>query len=463
MLAVLTSIRDDRRRFWLAVGVITVGALAVRLVFTLTVAADLPLRSDPRSYHFLGLNLADGLGFVRPPQDAPGAPLVPTAQFPPLFPALLGLASWLGARTPTTQALASCFVGAGTVTLVALVGRRFADNLVGVGAALLAAIHPLFFQVSGTLQSEALYLFFVSAVLLAALCARDDAGTWWRWAVLGAMVGLAILTRTEALLFVPVLTVPLALIKGGPDARARIVAAVLVVAATVVVLAPWAVRNTIEFDRVLLSNNGGTVALGANCDETYDGENLGSWEFGCIASDVAEHPGRNQIRPDGPTEADVYSRWQRLGTAYASDHLGELPKVVGARLLRTWGLYWDPDDQISFDVDEGREHTAQTVGYWLALALLPFAIGGTVLSYRRRRAVGVLLAPLLVATITTVVGFGSTRMRVVAEPSLAVLAVCGIGWVVSRVGQGLRNRNTQFQDTTSRSPGTLVTNDAQGQ
>lgn len=401
--------------------------LGVRVWFTLDVVPDTPLPGDPRTYHLLGTNLADGLGYVRPAEiNPPAAALTPTGEFPPGLPAIVALATKLGARAPERQALLTCLVGAGTVMLVGLLGRRVGGDAVGLVAASIGAVHPLFFQPDGVLMSESPYFLLVSGILLAALGALDDPGRWWRWSILGLVIGFATLTRPEALLFVPLLVIPLGLARGR-CARARAVAVSVALGATAVVVSPWILHVSATFDRfVPVSTNAGVALLGANCDETYRGRLLGSWEFGCIAQVAARHPERSRIRAGGPTEAEVYNFWRGEGLGYLVDHLDELPKVIPVRVLRTFSL-WNPRAQIDFDVPEGRNRAFQTIGYWFGLALLPFAVAGATVAWRVRHAVAaVLLVPVAVAVLDSALLYGSTKMRAVAEPSLAVLAAVGI-------------------------------------
>jgi 4-amino-4-deoxy-L-arabinose transferase-like glycosyltransferase len=412
---------------------VAVLALGVRIVFTLTHGEINPI-ADPRTYHLLGVNLADGLGYIRPPQIAGvGRAHLPTAEFPPLFPALIAVATVLGARSPTTQALATCFVGTGTVVMIGLIGRRFAGSSVGLVAAGLAALHPLIFQPDGVLMSESLYLFLGAALLLAALAARDDPQRWWRWALLGALIGLAALTRAEGLLFLPVLSLPLALGWGGPNRDDRIRAAMVTVAATALVVVPWVVRNTVEFGRfVPISTSSGIVVLGSNCDQSFLGSGAGSWHFLCIAEIAIVEGKDGVIRPHGKDEAQVYDHWRKLGFDYTRAHAGELPRVMSVRFLRAWGL-WNPGQQVDFDIHEGRDRTMQTIGYYLDWVLLPLALAAVVITDRRRRGLWILLAPAAVVTVTAVLGYGSTRIRAIAEPTLVVLAATAIVWGISRL------------------------------
>ena len=429
VLGHLRSIRLSK--FAITLGVIALVGLTIRIVFTVTLAADLPFRFDPQSYHLIGTNLAHGVGYVRPPQlSAPGVVAVPTAEFPPLFPGLIAFMTLLGLHSVTAQSLFMCFVGTSTVVLVGLAGRRIAGTTVGCVAAAIAAVHPLIFQPDGVLMSESLYMALVSGALLAALVAVDRPDDWRPWALLGALIGFAALTRTEALFLVPVLSIPLALRRGGATRHSRARATAIAIAASIVVVAPWTLRNALEFDRfVPVSTNTGTVLAGANCYDTYHGVTVGSWRFPCIELAALTDGEGATIRPSGRNEAEIYDSWRGIGVDYLTDHIGDVPRVEAHRILRTWGL-WDRADELSFDVGEARNRTLQTIGYWLARVLLPFAIAGAVIMWRRRRPVWVLLAPCAVATIVTMIGYGSTRMRAGAEPALAILTAISIVTVV---------------------------------
>ena len=68
----------------------------------------------------------------------------------------------------------------------------------------------------------------------------------------------------------------------------------------------------------------------------------------------------------------------------------------------------------------------QIAGQYLNLDLLPLAVGGGFVLYRRsRRDLVIVAAPILAAALSAAATFGSTRYRAVAEPSIAVLAASG--------------------------------------
>jgi hypothetical protein len=89
-------------------------------------------------------------------------------------------------------------------------------------------------------------------------------------------------------------------------------------------------------------------------------------------------------------------------------------------VLRTWDL-WQPHRQV--DLAEGRARWAETAGVIAYFLLFPLAIGGAVLLWRRDRgAAAILLAPALLVTISSAIGYGNPRFRHAFEMSIVVLA-----------------------------------------
>lgn len=426
----------DRRPWsfgaWLG-GIALAGVLA-RVAFVLVLRPDLETSFDPTLYHLLGVNLADGLGFVRPPQWA-GGDIVPTAEFGPVLPTLLALATTVGLSTPTQHALVTAVLGGVTIAVIGLLGRRLAGPPVGLVAAAVVGFHPLLVQLDGALATESPYLLLVATLLLATARAWDGPSPG-RWITAGLVGGVAMLTRSEAAALVAVVVVPAALLRAGAGWRARLAAATLPVLAAAAVVTPWTIRNWATFDRfVPLSNNIGSVMLGAHCDTTYSGDRAGGWDFSCIAAYAGDDP-RNRITA-GSNEAVVYGRWRAEGVRYATSHPGAWLRSTPARLARTWGLYWHPDDQLDYDLGEGRHRGLQIAGYLVALLLLPLAFAGARRLVRcggDRRPLLLLFAlgPAVVSSLVSAIGYGTTRFRTGAEPMIAVLAAATIVALVDR-------------------------------
>jgi 4-amino-4-deoxy-L-arabinose transferase-like glycosyltransferase len=383
--------------------------LAVRLVYALVIQHGVQVGGDGLEFHLLANQLAAGDGYVQPLIVSPGH--VATADKPPLYPLLLALPSLLGWKTLVAHRVASCLMGAALVAAVGLLGRRVGGDRVGLVAAAIAAVYPLLVVVDGSLRSESLYAPLIAFGLLAAyrVVDRPSAG---RAAVLGALLGAAALTRSEAVLLLALILVVAA--RGlPPGARLRTTAVAALAAA--LVLAPWVVRNWAEFGRPLLSTNTGSLVYGANCHAAYYSRLIGTWP--CYPR-LTVAPGRN--------EADVSSRLRTEGVDYATDHAGRVPAVVAVRLLRTFDL-WSPRAATRLEAAIGdRNLPTLRAGVAVYYLLVPFAVAGAVILRRRGLPLGFLLAPVVLVAVVSMLGYGTPRFRVPAEIPIVVLASVAI-------------------------------------
>jgi 4-amino-4-deoxy-L-arabinose transferase-like glycosyltransferase len=384
--------------------------VAVRVIHVLAVAPPTGIFTDGYFFHEVARFLAGGHGYVNPAELAFKGNSVATAGHPPLYTFVLAAATKLGITGDEAQRSLGCLLGAGTIAAVGVLGRRVAGAATGLVAALIAAFHPLLIGADGALMSETLYGLLIAFVLIAAYRTLDQP-TVRRAVVLGLVVGLCALTRAEALLLVPLLTLPVAWRADRWRRRLALIGAGFL--ATVVVVAPWTARNWSAFGQpVLISTNDGLTVAGANCAAAYHGRDLGSFRTDCIGPITF---------PDN--EARQADRYRSQGLSYARDHAGRLPMVMVVRVLRVWGLY--QPTALTFDA-QNRSHAVATAGVGLSYLLIPFAVVGAVLIRRRREPLFVLLAPVLLVTITCALTYGGLRFRHAAEIPLVVLAATGV-------------------------------------
>ena len=415
-----------RARLALAVAL----GLLVRVAYVLVAARKIAPIGDAVTYHEWARTIADGTGWVHVPHPEIAlfkvAP-TPSAEHPPLFSLVLAPFWKLGITSYTGQKLLTCLAGAATVWLIGLAGREAAGERAGFIAALIAAVYPLLWVADGSLLSESLYGPFIAAAMwLAIRFARVPSVR--RAIAIGALVGLAALTRGEALLLVPALLIPL----GLGSTRQRWLMTGLLVAACALVIAPWTIRNLSKFhDPVLISTNSNATFAGANCDKTYHGDSLGSWRLDCYRG----HP-----TGDESQQATYY---RKQGLTYAREHAGRLPVVLAVRVLREWDLY-RPRQSVSYEFLEGRSRWASRFGllvYWPTLLL---AIWGAVILRRRRDPLLPLIAFPIMVTLVALIYYGVTRFRFAAEPALIVLAaVAADHWLARRGGRADQREEDQ--------------------
>jgi hypothetical protein len=409
----------SRVRFRTALVAIVLAGFALRLLYALVVMRGVPVGGDGLEFHILANQLSSGDGYVQPLVVSPDH--VATADKPPLYPLLLALPSLLGLDSIAAHRVVSCVMGAVLVAGVGLLGRRVGgSDRVGLIAAGLAAVYPLLVVLDGAVRSESLYAPLIAFLLLATY-RLIDRPTTARAAIVGALIGAAVLTRSEAVLLGLLLLVTAALhLPRGTRARLPAVASLV----ALLFIAPWLARNWVEFDRPLLSTNSGSLVYGANCHTAYYTGLIGTWP--CYPR-LTVGPGQN--------EADISSQLRHDGLSYAGDHTGRLPAVAAVRLLRSFD-FWSPASATRLEAGIGdRDLTTYRVGVAVYYLLLPLAIAGLVVLRRLRTApLAVLLAPFVLVAAVSVFGYGSPRFRAPAEISIVVLAAVALAAIGDRRG-----------------------------
>lgn len=422
------------RRFVWRLTFIAAMGLILRVAYILIVRRDAAVQGDGLYYHFGANLLAQGHGFIVPLEYVKGITLQ-AADHPPLYLLWLALPSWIGLDTPVWHMLWSCLLGTASIVVIGYVGREVAGPRVGLLAAALAAVYPNIWSHDGILQSETLAILLVAVALLLAY-------RYWRtpsfatvvW--LGVVCGLAALTRSELILLVPFVVVPLVWITRTIDVRKRLQWLGVAGLATVVVLAPWVGYNLTRFKHpVFLSSGYEVTLLTASCDKTWYGQYTGYWSFECGV--------KTPVRDDQSQKAIIY---RRAALDYISDNKARIPVVLAARWGRITGLF-RPVQQVRLDHQaEGRE---TWVAWWALLMFYPIAalaIVGAIVLRRRRIPVFPLVALPAIVLISVTLTFATNRYRAIAEGALVVLAAVAID-------AGIRWRNARLGRAAAASPG----------
>lgn len=419
-----------RRRFLVLLALIAAAAFAGRAAYILTVtrheqgpvfAAGVTgtHRSFDEYYYSQGaiaFAAGDGLYF----SPVVGAPASEQGVHPPLTSVLLAPAARLTDGNETAMRFTVALGGVGVVVLLGLIGREVAGARAGLLAAGVAAVYPNLWVNDGILLAESFATFGTAATVFFTYRLLQHPKILYAVAA-GASAALAMLTRSELALLIPLLVVPAVLLGHFPLRRRFALAAVACIAA-VVCVAPWVAYDLSRFDDpVFLSYGSGDVLAGANCADTYSGPRLGYWNGTC-----------NQVRHPSGDASVVATEKRRLALEYMSDHLDELPLVVSARVGRLWSVF-RPMQAAEDNRFEGRPKWVSVAGLVMLFPLLALAVGGVVTLRRRRVALIPLLAPVVIATLTAAAFYGLTRFRAPAEVSVVALAAVALdAWIGHR-------------------------------
>lgn len=423
----------SRLSFRVRLALVGVVALVLRVGYTLWHRGGAAPEGDGVYFYGQARAVADGIGFIDPILYQTFQLRLQAAHHPPLYVVFLAVASKVVGTSPQSLRLVTCLLSVAMVIVVGLVGRRVAGERAGLLAAVVAAVYPNLWANDPLLLSEPLYGLTIALVLLAAYRLWDDPRP--REAVfLGVALGLATLTRAEALLLFVLLAVPLIMMRRRVDRVARAVLVVVVLATGAFVMAPWVGHNLYRFNQpVTLSYGLAGVLTQANCDRTYSGEYLGYWHPDCSFLDETIGPSARECirRParcaeiyaaQFGDESDAAKLGQELGVQYIKDHKGRLPVVVAARVGRMWGVF-RPGQQVRIDaVGEGRTLLVTRVALVTFYELVAVSAVGLWLLRRRRVPILPLVSMAVMVTAVAAIAIPVTRYRVPLEVAMAVLA-----------------------------------------
>jgi hypothetical protein len=226
------------------------------------------------------------------------------------------------------------------------------------------------------------------------------------------------------------LGIPL-VIMGSREWKRRATYACALLAAVVLVVGPWIVRNDIQLGGPTISTNGGATWAGAYSSSTFSPANplYGGFDDDAQFGDTAVllHWEKPPGHAKAWTELTLFNALGNLGKTFARGHVSDLPGVVLAREGRLWGVY-AIGTQLEADSEEGGQvQSFYVAGRFVEWILVPLTLAGAIILGRRSpRRLVVLLAPLAAAAFDAALFFGSTRLRVVAEPSMFLLGSIAI-------------------------------------
>ena len=235
----IVTARSAARWRWSLLAVVGLG-LTLRLIylFAFRSGRELPggFPGDAAYYHYGANLLADGQGFIDPQAFLNYHLKLPAAVHPPAFLVAMTGSSVLGLRSVLAHQILCCVLGAITVGVIGLAGREIAGSRTGIVAAVLAAAYPNFWLNDTVVMSETLVQLVVALTILAAF-RFWRVPTITRAVVLGAALGVTILTRAETVFAVPLIIVPLLLAR-PQTARRRLALGSVATATTLLLLVP---------------------------------------------------------------------------------------------------------------------------------------------------------------------------------------------------------------------------------
>ncbi|MGH0032438.1 MAG: glycosyltransferase family 39 protein [Myxococcota bacterium] len=401
-------------RPWIVGAALFAVAFAVRALHVVLVADEPAVRYpvlDALAYHEWALALVEGTwkGGVYY-QD-------------PLYPTFLSLLYRVFGPGSLGVLFAQAALDAGSVVLLHATARRLFGPASAALAGLLAAFYAVFVFYAALLLKAPLLLFLFNTSFFL-LVRAAQAGSVGAWLAAGVALGLAALTRANALLFVPLLLLWMAWDRHRSVSE-RAASALAVCAGIGLALAPVAVRNYgVGGEWVIVNSQGGQNFYIGN----FRGNDTGGYRAPPFLRadpkyeerDFADEAERAAGRALTPGEVSSY--WWRRGLDEIRADPAHFLRHTGRKLLVLVNHH-EIADNYSFDfVAEQAPLLRAPLPSWGLL--VPFAFCGVWFARRERNA-WLLLAFAAGYAASLVVFFNLSRLRLPLAPLMILFAAHG--------------------------------------
>ena len=388
------------------------GVFVLALLARLAGQVLLNAYAAPRTweYEVIADNLLAGLGYT---YQIDGATYV-ASQSSPLYIFLVAGVYLVTGHSQTTLLVIQALFGAATATLAAWLAKRMGSLAAGWWAGLLVAFDPGLVIYAAELHSLTLdALAFVALVCgVVALATRPRVR---HLALLGIAFGLATLTRSTALLLLPLGLVWLVRYR-----RVRLVSgqSAALIGVALLVCAPWSIRNSVLLGQpVLVSSEAsewlwrGNNPAATGSSYTLDGRRM---------LDAAPQDFQNRVYAAG--EAERVRLYRDAALTFMREH----PSEAAALYVRKLKAFWWSSDTTGLLYPPG-----WLSGYYLwSAAILLFAAVGA--ASARRPETLLVVAFLVVSALTQSVFYVEGRHRLAVEPLILVLSALGAASVLRK-------------------------------
>lgn len=371
---------------------------------------------DEQHYRRLASNIYDHREFAATAGE-------PTSIRPPLYPALIA-AVWAITSPQNLQAIrvVQILLALGTTVLVYRIGQRVFNHQTACYAAAMCWLYPSLVFFNFLILTETLFTFLLLVFVLLTVRVVQQPGVAVA-ATAGVALGLAALTRS-VLWPVPLLLCPLLLLLIRETIPRRVLRSTLLLGGYLVVVLPWAVRNTRLQETVTVVDTMGGINLRMGNYEFTPDDRM--WDAVSLTGDRSWVRGFAVAPGVNPTEG----RKDKWAQAKALEYMRAHPSKTLHRFLIKFGDLWGLEREFIAGVQTGLFSPPQwfavgaTVAIVLAYAFVViFGAAGIWLTRPADwRLHVVLLFPVLLTVAAHTIVFGHSRYHVPLIPIVGLYA-----------------------------------------
>jgi len=216
---------------------VTAGSLFLKF------APDFGIRENAAEYNEIGRNLAQGNGYVKDN--------LTTGTRAPGYPYFLGIIYFILGHNPTAVKIIQFVLLAIIGVFVYMISKRLSMAYIfALLAAVLVVVWPYFILYSNLILAEILFaLLLIISVYILLLFQKTP--NYLKATIIGVMLGSATLVRPSAILLPIWITLGLVLIFHRFRQQKNFLKLLVLIAAFIITLTPWTVRNYLEFGKLM--------------------------------------------------------------------------------------------------------------------------------------------------------------------------------------------------------------------
>lgn len=343
----------------------------------------------------------------------------------PLYPYFLGAIYTAFGRDLLVVRICQAIVGAVSCATLSLAAKNLFSPRAGLVAGLGLAIYAPAIFFDALIQKTVLDVFFLCLALLILSRLVDSTRRIGLWTSLGIVLGGLTLTRENALVFVAVILLWMAVEK-----RRAIEAGALLLGVALV-LVPVATRNYAVGGEpyVTTSQFGPNFYIGNNprSDGTYmslrPGRGAPEYERQ-DSTELAEHAVGRRLTP-----SEVSNYWSRRALDFILSEPGAWLRLVGRKVM----LLWNAGEMLDTESQESHAEwsTLLSVGGWLGHfgLLVPLAFLGVVATWHERGRLWLFYAMTVAYAASVITFYVFARYRFPLVPLLMLFASAGLSAV----------------------------------
>jgi 4-amino-4-deoxy-L-arabinose transferase-like glycosyltransferase len=358
----------------------------------------------------------------------------PSAYFPPGFPYFLAAVDTVSGHTTRPAVvqparISQAVLGTITVALIGLLAFELFGETAGIAALALAAIYPVFIELSGALVAENLLTPLIVAATWTVLRAGRSPHPY-RWITgAGVLTGLASLTHFNGVLIVIPLALALWTVRPRWSVKS-LASPALLIAVTALTILPWTIRNAVELHSFIpVSDETGITLVGTYNQLSANNHQVPyKWRlYAKLPQDRVLVRERLHL-----TEPQLDAKLRSQAFSYIGNHPLAPLAVAFHNTLRMFELEGSFAWRASAAAQGIQLSTAQVgvIGFWIVCAL---AIAGAATKLVRRAPWWVWAIPILLAISVVLVNVETPRFREPVDAFLILPAACAVATLVARL------------------------------